>query len=72
MFAQFAVAFRVAALGMVLAVVGAVAPLPAAQASPTVHYSGASEQILQSLLTSTADDSSESEAARSDAARSDT
>lgn len=67
MFAQFAVAVRVAALGMVLAVVGAGAPLPAAQASPAVQISGTSEQILQSLLTSNADDSNTSVPARSDA-----
>jgi Protein of unknown function (DUF1460) len=66
MFAQLAGALRVAALGMVLAAIGALAPLPTAQASPAVHFSGASEQILQSLLTSTADDSAGSRAARSD------
>lgn len=66
MFAQLALALRAAALGMVLAIAGAVAPLPAAHASPAVHFTGASEQILQSLLTSTVDDSDQGQATRSD------
>lgn len=65
--AQFAAAARVAALGMVLAVIGAVVPLPTAHAVPAVHFSGASEQILHSLLASTADESGDSQAAHSGA-----
>lgn len=51
---------------MLLCVAGVAAPLPAAQAAPSAQISGASEQILQSMLTATAKNSGAGPAAQAE------
>ncbi len=67
MFAKFALALRVAFVGAYLAAVGAGVPMPVALALPPLQISNGSEQILQSLLAATADESNADPSARSEA-----
>ena len=67
MLAKFAVAARVALVGIVAAGVGAAAPLPAALSAPPAEFAGASAQILESLLSADEVDASASPGAKADA-----
>jgi hypothetical protein len=64
--ARTSVTLRALLVGMFLSAVGVAAPMPAASAAPPAQISGASEQILQSMLAATAEDGYASPTAQSE------